>query len=262
MQPPNFDKERLYFQEVDAFELLEESPSPKKVGTWTIGNLTEGAPVPALCSRLEKWLHSRRLNPSCGPSSTLSKILDTPATGLETIHDVDFDSSNLRTLERTSVDNSQLDNINTGDNRGFINESPFECDFNLQINDKMQLAQNDGNCEHIEAAVKKLSLTSTSSLVDGDHISPFSALLAICGQSAPSMLQDLFSRYWFVPYFLVTTYLGLRVTKVSISLIIKRGYHKGVIVDFEVSLIPQCIHIYHSLVFERPSFYFLCKPLL
>ncbi|XP_061366256.1 serine/threonine-protein kinase haspin homolog [Gastrolobium bilobum] len=59
-QPPNFDKEKSYFQEVDAFQLLEESPSPKKVGTWTLGNMTEGAPIPDVCSRLEKWLYSRK----------------------------------------------------------------------------------------------------------------------------------------------------------------------------------------------------------
>ena len=189
MQPPNFEKERLYFQEVDAFELLEESPSPKKVGTWTI---TEEDPLPAVCSRLEKWLYSRRLNPSCGPSSTLSKILD----GSGTIHDVGFNSASLRTLERTEAKNSQLDNnIKTGGNRGFIDESPAQSHHDLQMEDKMKLAQNDEDCEYIEAGVKKLSLASTSSSADGGHISPFSALLAICGQSAPSMLRDVLSRY-------------------------------------------------------------------
>ncbi|KAJ1393300.1 Protein kinase domain [Sesbania bispinosa] len=192
VQPPNFDKERLYFQEVDAFELLEESSSPKKVGTWTMGSMTEEGPLPAVCSRLETWLLSRKLNPSCGPSSTLSKILDTPATGLETIRDIDFNSSDLRTLERTEPSNSQLHATKTGENKSLLNESLIESDNSLLINDKMLLAQNGQGCGDIEAAVKKLSLVSTSS-VDGDHISPFSALLAICGQSAPSTLEDVFS---------------------------------------------------------------------
>ncbi|KAK7259026.1 hypothetical protein RIF29_24620 [Crotalaria pallida] len=192
-KPPNFENEKLYFQEVDAFDLMEESPSPKKVGTWIVGNSTEEAPLPAVCSRLEKWLYSRQLNYNCGSSSSLFKILETPSTGLETIHDVSLNSANLRTLEGTGANNSQWASIKTGDNRDFINESPSESGINLQIKEEIELAQNDEDCEHIGAAVKKLSLTSTSSSVDGDHISPFSALLAICGQSAPLMLQDAFS---------------------------------------------------------------------
>ncbi|KAL2345581.1 hypothetical protein Fmac_006866 [Flemingia macrophylla] len=181
--PPNFDKERLYFQEVDAFELLEESPSPKKLGTWIKGNMTQEGPLPAISSRLEKWLHSRRLNPTCGPSSTLSKILDTPSTRLETICDLDFDASESRTLEPT-----ETNPVKTGDRK-----SSNENDVHLRANDSMLADQSGEGCEDIEASVKKLSLVSTSSSIDDDHISPFSALLSICGQSAPSALQDIFS---------------------------------------------------------------------
>ncbi|RDY14511.1 Serine/threonine-protein kinase haspin-like protein, partial [Mucuna pruriens] len=186
VQPPDYEKERLYFEEVDAFELLEESPSPKKVGTWTVGNMTEEGPMPAISSRLGKWLQSRRLNPICGPSSTLSKILDTPSTRLEAIRDIDFDASDLRTLERTERSNSLLHTVKTRDKN-----SSIETDIHLQTNDKMLLAQSGEECEDIEVAVTKLSLASTSSLID--HISPFSTLLAICGQTAPSLLQDIFS---------------------------------------------------------------------
>ncbi|XP_020212860.1 serine/threonine-protein kinase haspin homolog [Cajanus cajan] len=188
VQPPNFEKERLYFQEVDAFELLEESPSPKKVGTWITGNMTEEGPIPAISSRLEKWLHSRRLNPICGSSSTLSKILEAPSTRMETICDLDLNASELRTLERTEGSNSLLHSAQTGDKKSFI-----ENDLHLQTNDRMLAAQSGEGCEDIEAAVKKLSLVSTLSSIDDDHISPFSALLSICGQSAPSAFQDVFS---------------------------------------------------------------------
>ncbi|KAH1195806.1 hypothetical protein AAZX31_19G212100 [Glycine max] len=187
VQPPNVDKERIYFQEVDAYELLEESPSPKK-STWTIGNMTQQEPIPAVCSRLEKWLHSRRLNPFCGPSSTLSKILDTPSTRLETIRDIDFGASDLKTLERTDRSNSLLHTIKTEEK-----ETSIENGSHLQTNEKMLFAQSGEGCEDIEAGVKKLSLVSTSSSIDDDHINPFSVLLSICGQSAPSVLQDIFS---------------------------------------------------------------------
>ncbi|KAE9593729.1 hypothetical protein Lal_00036463 [Lupinus albus] len=193
VKPPNFDNERLYFQEVDAFDLMEESPSPKKAGMWLVGNSKEEAEVPPVCSRLEKWLYSRQLNPGYSSSTTLFKILETPSTISGTSHDFNFCASDLRTLERTGVNNSQSDKIKTGDNRGFIVGSSSGIDINLRIKEEIQSDQYDEGHEHIEAAVKKLSLTSTSSLVDDDHISPFSALLAICGQFAPLMLQDAFS---------------------------------------------------------------------
>ncbi|MED6196558.1 hypothetical protein PIB30_048582 [Stylosanthes scabra] len=189
VQPLNLEKEKQYFQEVDAFELLEESPSPKKVGTWTI---PEEAPLPAVCARLEKWFCSRRLKPSCGPSSTLSKILDTPATASQ---DVGFNSAILETLERTEAKNSRLDAIQSGGKRGLLDGSPLEGDDDLQMDHKMMIDQSDGEFEDIDVAVKKLSLASTSSSLDDGHISPFSALLAICGQSTPSLLQDVLSRH-------------------------------------------------------------------
>ncbi|CAJ1870717.1 unnamed protein product [Sphenostylis stenocarpa] len=191
VQPPNVEKEKLYFEEVDAFELLEESPSPKK-NTWIIGDMVQEGPMPTICSRLEKWLHSRRLNHTYGPSSTLSKILDTSSTRLEAIQDIDFSTPEMRTLERTEKSNSLLQAIKTGDRKPSI-----ENDIHLQTNEEMLLAQCSEGREDINAAVKKLSLASTSS-IDDDHISPFSALLSICGQSAPSLLQNIFSSNLFL----------------------------------------------------------------
>lgn len=167
----------------------------------------EEAPIPSICSRLEKWLHARRLNPSCGPSSTLSKLLGTPAANLQTIRESDFGFTDLRTPEQTGLSNfSEFRLIKTEEiKRSLFDTSLNESDINLQIGDKRLLAQNGQVSEDIEAAVKKLSLASTSSSsVDGDHISPFSALLGTCGQSEPSMLQDAFLRYRYIPYFLVT----------------------------------------------------------
>ncbi|KAK6242911.1 hypothetical protein QUC31_009320 [Theobroma cacao] len=148
-EPPSFEKEREYFQEVDAFELLEESPSPKNFGTWAMGNQSVTDLVPLVSSRLEKWLFSKKLNFSCGPSSTLSKILETPAAPLDSIYSDDLDSSRLRTPEKS-----------------------------IQIS----ASSVDGGCEDINAAIKKLSLVTSSDL---DGVDPFSALLEICQQLAP-----------------------------------------------------------------------------
>ncbi|KAG6751464.1 hypothetical protein POTOM_043652 [Populus tomentosa] len=53
----------------------------------------------------------------------------------------------------------------------------------------------DEGCEGIEGAIKKLSLASTSNLSDHDYGDPFAALLAVCGQSVPLTLLEVFSKY-------------------------------------------------------------------
>ncbi|KAE8681253.1 hypothetical protein F3Y22_tig00111332pilonHSYRG00028 [Hibiscus syriacus] len=58
-------------------------PITKQFGTWATGNQTVPDPIPLISSRLEKWLLSKNLNFSCGPSSTLSKIFETPTAPIE-----------------------------------------------------------------------------------------------------------------------------------------------------------------------------------
>ncbi|XP_022720153.1 serine/threonine-protein kinase haspin homolog [Durio zibethinus] len=161
-EPLSFEEEREYFQEVDAFELLEESPSPKHFGTWATGNQTVTAPIPHVSSRLEKWLFSKKMNFSCGPSSTLSKILEAPASPMDSIYSDGLKFSSLRTPEKCNP---------------------------------ISTSGGDDGCQDINAAIRKLSLASTPTSSDLDHVDPFSALLEICQQSAPSKLLDLFSKY-------------------------------------------------------------------
>jgi serine/threonine-protein kinase haspin len=52
----------------------------------------------------------------------------------------------------------------------------------------------DEGCEGIEGAIKKLSLASTSTLSDHDYGDPLAALLAVCGQSVPLTLLEVFSK--------------------------------------------------------------------
>ena len=195
VQPPNFEKEKRYFQEVDDFELLEESPSPKNFGIWAMGSQNNNIAIPQLSSRLEKWLISKKLNHSFGPSSTLSKILETPAMPLEPICGDDFSSLNLRTPEKSSAKtNSQTNAI-------LVDKNVLEWDINSQKSNPVSLSEGHDGCEDIEVAVKKLSLASTSASLDRDQLDPFAALLAVCGQSSPSKLKDVFSNYWFVSYY-------------------------------------------------------------
>ena len=195
-EAPSFEKEREYFQKVDAFELLEESPSPKNFGTWATGNQTLTDPIPHVSSRLEKWLFSKKLNFNFGPSSTLSKILETPAAQMDSIYSDGLDFSSLRTPEKCNP-------ISGSD----VHEG----------------------CEDVNAAIRKLSLASTSS--DLDPIDPFSALLEICKQPAPSKFLDLFSKYWLVSIELIFSFSS--TSKLHIS------YFCGLACKRRVSLVAM-----------------------
>lgn len=157
--------------------------------------------IPHLSSRLEKWLLSKKLNHSIGPSSTLSKILETPAMPLEPICGDDSGSLNLRTPEKSSMKtNSQLPSVQSRSNSISVDKIVIEGDINSQKCNTASVSEGHEGCEDIEVAIKKLSLASISASVDRDQSDPFAALLAVCGQSSPSELKDVFSNYWFVSY--------------------------------------------------------------
>ncbi|CAI0552019.1 unnamed protein product, partial [Linum tenue] len=150
-QPPNFEKEREYFKEVDAFDLLEESPSPKHISTWVATNEADAAAaVQPVSSRL----------PNCANGVGGFK-LKAPEKS----------ASNIRSYKHSTL-----------------------ARIHAYLEDSGEETMSGDGCRDIEAAIKKLSLASTSSL-DLDFADPFPALLAYCGQSAPSTLLDVFSNY-------------------------------------------------------------------
>ncbi|XP_021830465.1 serine/threonine-protein kinase haspin homolog [Prunus avium] len=179
-----FEEEKAYFQEVDAFELLEESPSPKPT-TWVAGNQTDTVALPKLCSPLDKWLF-KKLNFTFEPSSTLSKILQTSTMRpipSEPIGGNNLKSSSLKTPKNSSKVNSRLPSAQSRFELSLVDGSVLET---------VPDVGNDG-CEDIVASVKKLSLASSSS--DSEDLDPFRALLAVCGQSVPLKFRDVFSSY-------------------------------------------------------------------
>lgn len=177
--------------------MLEESPSP--ISTWATGNQGNNIAIPHLSSRIEKWLISKKLTHTCGPSSTLSKILETPALPLDPICGDDFNYLNLRTPEKSSRGtNSHLFSVRSRLSSGVVNDNVLERDRNLQKINSVSVSEGGEVCEDIEIAIKKLSLTSTSAALDHAQLDPFAALLAVCGQPSPLKLKDVFSQYWFV----------------------------------------------------------------
>ncbi|XAR52751.1 Non-specific serine/threonine protein kinase [Bertholletia excelsa] len=196
IQPPNYEKEQTYFQEVDSFELLEESPSPKKSGTWTMDIQSDDVVKTHLSTVLQKWLITRKLNNICGPLGSLSKILETPVLPGESISiGSGLNFSGMRTPEKASLLTHSSSNIVLNKlNSNSINEDVagrISCSH--ESNQKLHILNDETN-KDIEFAIGKLSLTSRPSL-DGHHWDPFLSLLAVCRQSSPSALLDVFSKY-------------------------------------------------------------------
>ncbi|RZC55794.1 hypothetical protein C5167_014655 [Papaver somniferum] len=82
-----FKKEKPCFQEVHSFKLLEESPTPKPLGTGEMSATLSGYLArPKVNTRLGKWLVAKNLNFSSGSCSTSSDIFKTPMTSLECIN--------------------------------------------------------------------------------------------------------------------------------------------------------------------------------
>ncbi|CAH8251691.1 unnamed protein product [Arabidopsis lyrata] len=170
VKAPDFQKEKEYFRDIDAFELLEESPSPNKSSTWTLGEQVVPE-MPHLSTRLEKWLISKKLNRTCGPSSTLSKILENSATHQE-----------------STCDNDAFDSLTS------VFRLIPSCDDSLAAEDvpvrKIKMEAID-----LEDELKRLSLTSDLIPTHQDFDQPFLDLLSACGQTQPSNFMEAFSKF-------------------------------------------------------------------
>ncbi|CAM8920985.1 unnamed protein product [Rhodiola kirilowii] len=186
----NFDKEKAYFEVVDSCELLEESPSPKNFGTWIMGGKCDDMHIPHFStvleksSLLEKWLRFKKLSSRCGPSGPLLQIeeLQPMTTGN------DLDTWMMRTPDKVSQKmHSVLHSIRSKFHLNMLEEEMLERHISSVMSNQEPLILGDDELGKIEDAIRKLSLTSC-----GD---PFSALLSVCNQSAPSTLMDVLSKY-------------------------------------------------------------------
>ncbi|XP_050382945.1 serine/threonine-protein kinase haspin homolog [Argentina anserina] len=180
----NFEKERAYFEKVDEEELIEESPSPIP-RTWVAGIPKGNVEIPKLCTALEKWLLSKKLNFGLRSSNTLARILQSPAMRSSPSRGINFESSSLKTPERSSKVKSRLSSGQIRFDLNLLDESVNEKSITKSLP-----GVGDEGYEDIDAAVKELSLVSVS-----EELDPFHALLEVCDQSSPSILQDVFSKY-------------------------------------------------------------------
>ncbi|KAL8166319.1 hypothetical protein V2J09_007818 [Rumex salicifolius] len=173
LEPPNFEKERAYFQEVDAFELLEESPSPKKF-SWVIDNQFDNEALPTICTRLERWLHAKR--ESYLPSSSLSTILETPAHRFDPIpYKGSCTSTGKLSLPRR---NASLGSV--------LSVQPHSGKASLELT---SVAEAD--LGGVESSIQKLSLSHPSEPLEDYQKDPFLQLLMECGQSSPLSFSEV-----------------------------------------------------------------------
>ncbi|KAK9054836.1 hypothetical protein SSX86_025915 [Deinandra increscens subsp. villosa] len=160
--PQNYEKERAYFQEVDAFELLEESPSPQNK-TWVMG--TKNCVIPSHVSTvLRKWLSNR----SYGPPASLSKILETPELSKDPVHNGALDFYSKNTCSSSLVGSThRIEEIET---------------------------EGEKDSEDLGFAIRNLSLSSHDSGLD-EQWDPLLDLLKVCGQSSSSTFSNVISEY-------------------------------------------------------------------
>ncbi|CAD5195389.1 unnamed protein product [Musa acuminata subsp. malaccensis] len=201
-EPPDFTKEKNYFQEVDSFELLEESPSPRNFGTWALGTKHDII-VHDLPAILERWritkLASRHgsqqlfkimetplvpsVHSSCSASDDLAaktpeRVLRTKAplnvTSHKKILTPQFDNSIVTSFDELHIDEEEVANIMSEDV-----ETSREV---LDSNKPEEATQIDPSIS------QRASLT-------GEYLSTFDQLMMVCRQSSPISLGEVFSRY-------------------------------------------------------------------
>ncbi|XP_074576235.1 serine/threonine-protein kinase haspin homolog [Curcuma longa] len=209
---PDFTKEKNYFLEVDSFELLEESPSPKNFSTWTMG-AKQVAVVHDLPAILERWKISKLVS-QCGSSQHLFKIMETPFS-VPSVLGSCGSSNNLtdKTPERdlrtklpskfgSYKESHKPELISNSSIKNLVDNSIVASFDSLIIKDN---EVENGICENVEilqeghfsSESKKATQIDASQFKtsDGEYLKAFDQLLMICRQSAPINLGEVFSRH-------------------------------------------------------------------
>jgi len=172
--PPDLRKEKAYFEEVDAFELIEESPSPKNFGTWTRG-IEQNIIVHDLSAILERWKISKIAR--CATSGPLFDIMETPLVPsvLSNCSTDNYAGKGFKTPEKDRATRRTITSGYTSNSlKNISGETSIDTSFS-------------------ELKIKE-EPTSIPSL-SGEALTAFAQLLMVCGQSAPATLAEVLSAY-------------------------------------------------------------------
>ncbi|KAL6657519.1 hypothetical protein ACP70R_005299 [Stipagrostis hirtigluma subsp. patula] len=185
--PPDLRKEKAYFEEVDACDLMEESPSPKNFGTWARG-MEQNYVVHDLPGILERWKNSKLAR--CLQSEPLFDIMETPIVpsvlGKSSAPNNIF-SKNCRTPEKVTLCGGGL--WQGADPMGRT-ITPGYADNSLNNTEKeASIIASFGKLNVKEEQIKDSPSWS------GEALSAFKQLLMVCRQSEPVTLAEVFSAY-------------------------------------------------------------------
>ncbi|RLM84332.1 hypothetical protein C2845_PM04G29210 [Panicum miliaceum] len=172
---PDLRKEKTYFEEVDAFELMEESPSPK--ASWTRG-MEQNHIDHDLPAMLERWKISkiaRRVS-----SEPLFHIMETPIMP-SVLSNNSTSSSLFRTPEKDTGSGTHTTGraIPLGYTDISLNSTAKETNIVSSFG-KLNIKE-----ETVEASIRW----------SGEALTAFEQLLMVCRQSKPATLAEVFSAY-------------------------------------------------------------------
>lgn len=174
-------KEKAYFEEVDAFELMEESPSPKNFGTWA-GGMEQSIILHDLPAILERWKIFKLAR--CAASNPLFDIMETPLipSVISNCSTENYSEKGYRTPEKDR--GSGMHPTRRTILSGYTNESTK----NIAGETSIVTSFSELNIEE----PPRTSIPSSS----GEALTAFAQFLMVCRQSAPATLADVFSAYW------------------------------------------------------------------
>ncbi|PKA65668.1 hypothetical protein AXF42_Ash013082 [Apostasia shenzhenica] len=223
----DFSKEKAYFEEVDAFELLEESPSPARF-TWKMGADNECVDHD-LAAILERWKKSKLVS-GCSTTLPLSMIMETIPfySGTTTSNEVSRPLSQIRekmisdqnscSSQESTLKPSEQHLLSEGASNfafsqrnlcsrtvnknligDFSADSVFSSFSALRIKDVVNVECEDavifsGSSTFKEAEVG-ISTSSLPKSSNEESQSAFGQLLMVCRQKAPMKLFEVFSKY-------------------------------------------------------------------
>lgn len=165
-------KEKAYFEEVDAFELMEESPSPKTFGSWN-REMEQNHIMHDLPAILERWKISKIAR--CASSEPLFDIMETPLIP-SVVSNNSTSSSLFRTPERSGTHITGRV-IPLGYTDISLSSTAKETNIFTSFG-KLNIKE-----EPAEATIR-------------EALTAFEQLLIVCRQSEPVTLAEVFSAYW------------------------------------------------------------------
>ncbi|XP_062188509.1 serine/threonine-protein kinase haspin homolog [Phragmites australis] len=179
--PPDLRKEKAYFEEVDAFELIEESPSPNNFGTWARG-MEQNHIDHDLPAILERWKISKLARRAS--SEPLFDIMETPI-----VPSVLSNSSTSNSLFNNSYRTPEKDR-RSGTHPTGRAIPPGYTDKSLKsTTEETSIITSFGKLNIKEEPVE------ASIPWSGAALTAFEQLLIVCRQSAPVTLAEVFSAY-------------------------------------------------------------------